>query len=73
MDKKVSSGGVTFSGILTVLFIALKLTGYITWSWGWVLAPIWLPTLVMLGLITFYFIIGALIILITDLLGRLSK
>jgi hypothetical protein len=30
---------VGFSGLLTVLFIALKLTGYINWSWLWVLSP----------------------------------
>lgn len=28
-------------GLLGVLFIALKLTGYIAWSWLWVLAPFW--------------------------------
>lgn len=28
---------------LTILFIALKLLGYITWSWWWVLFPIWGP------------------------------
>ncbi len=37
-----SSGGITFTGLLTVLFIALKLTGVITWSWWWVLAPLWI-------------------------------
>ena len=30
-----------FLGALTVLFVALKLTGYIDWSWWWVLAPLW--------------------------------
>jgi hypothetical protein len=34
-------GGGTFLSMLTVLFIGLKLTGYITWSWWWVLAPLW--------------------------------
>jgi len=29
--------------LLAVLFVGLKLTGHITWSWGWVLAPIWAP------------------------------
>jgi hypothetical protein len=29
-----------FSTLLTILFIALKLTGNITWSWWWVLSPI---------------------------------
>lgn len=28
-------------GILGILFIALKLTGYIAWSWWWVLLPFW--------------------------------
>jgi hypothetical protein len=37
--KVVSSGGMGFLGWLTILFIALKLTGFITWSWFWVLAP----------------------------------
>lgn len=36
-------GGVGFLGLLTILFIALKLTGVITWSWVWVLAPLWIP------------------------------
>ena len=34
-----SSGGVGFCGLLTILFIGLKLTGYIAWSWWWVLSP----------------------------------
>lgn len=38
-----SSSGIGFFGLLTVAFIVLKLTGYIDWSWWWVLAPIWLP------------------------------
>lgn len=34
------SGGISFIGLLTILFIGLKLTGHITWSWFWVLSPI---------------------------------
>lgn len=34
-----SSGGIGFLGALTILFIALKLTGVIAWSWFWVLSP----------------------------------
>jgi hypothetical protein len=41
-----SSGGVGFSGLLTVVFIALKLTGNITWPWVWVLSPLWISFLV---------------------------
>lgn len=42
MENK-SSSGVGLSTLLLVLFVGLKLTGYITWSWWWVLAPLWIP------------------------------
>ena len=42
-----NSGGIGFVGLLTIVFITLKLTGYITWSWGWVLSPIWIMTIVL--------------------------
>ncbi len=40
-----SSGGIGFIGLLTVLFVALKLTGFIGWSWWWVLSPLWITSL----------------------------
>lgn len=36
-----SSSGVGLGGLLLVLFVGLKLTGHITWSWWWVLSPLW--------------------------------
>lgn len=44
-------GGVSFYGLLTLLFVALKLTHVIDWSWWWVLAPYWIP--VGFGLVFF--------------------
>lgn len=38
-----SSGGIGFLGLLAIVFITLKLTGVIGWSWWWVLAPMWAP------------------------------
>ena len=37
-----SSGGIGFAGLLTIVFITLKLLGKITWSWWWVLSPLWI-------------------------------
>lgn len=45
-----SSGGIGFAGLLTVLFVGLKLTDYIDWSWWWVLSPLWLPFIIILGI-----------------------
>lgn len=42
-NSSSSNGGIGFAGLLTVLFIGLKLTGYIAWSWWWVLSPLWIP------------------------------
>lgn len=42
------SAGIGFVGLLTIVFIVLKLTGYIAWSWLWVLAPIWISVLLWL-------------------------
>lgn len=43
------SGGIGFLGLLGILFIGLKLTGYVSWPWLWVLAPLWGP--LALGLV----------------------
>lgn len=43
-----SSGGIGFLGLLTIVFITLKLTGYITWSWLWVVSPLWIGLLISL-------------------------
>ncbi len=45
-----SSGGIGFTGMLTILFIGLKLTNQITWSWVWVLSPIWISGLIVFAL-----------------------
>lgn len=42
-DHNSSSKGVGFCSILAIVFIVLKLTHYIDWSWIWVLSPIWIP------------------------------
>lgn len=66
MSKQVtaSTPSIGFGGALTILFIALKLTHVIDWSWVWVLSPIWitigLVVLVILAVILFA-VIGALV------------
>ena len=47
-DNSSSSGGIGFFGLLTVVFIVLKLTHFIDWSWWWVLSPIWIIGIVVL-------------------------
>ena len=42
-NYKITFGCNGFCGLLTILFIGLKLTHYIDWSWWWVLSPLWIP------------------------------
>ena len=41
-NKTTVNGGIGFTGLLTIVFIVLKLTNIIKWSWFWVLSPIWI-------------------------------
>jgi hypothetical protein len=43
MASKSSSSGISLTGVLFVLFLVLKLTGNIDWSWWWVTSPLWIP------------------------------
>lgn len=53
-NQKVTVVGAPFFSLLTLLFIGLKLTNYIDWSWWWVLAPLWMPLIiVVIGLAIF--------------------
>lgn len=40
-----------------LLFLYLKLTHYITWSWLWVLSPLWLPYGIILTLVAFFIVL----------------
>jgi len=62
-SSSTSSGGLSFTGALTILFIGLKLTNVITWSWWWVLSPIWIS----LSIVLFILLIFATIFLIAEL------
>lgn len=46
-----SSSGIGFVGLLTVAFIVLKLTGYIDWSWWWVLSPMWISAILGVAIV----------------------
>lgn len=49
--SETRSGGIGFCGMLAILFIGLKLTNYIDWSWWWVLSPLWIPLAIILGIL----------------------
>ena len=64
------SGGVSFAGLLFLLFLGLKLTNQIDWSWWWVTAPLWAPLALVLGFALIVIIIAFLIAGVALLLGK---
>lgn len=58
MSDNKSSGGIGIGMILFLIFMTLKLTGDIDWSWWWVTSPLWIPILLVafiIGLAAFLY------------------
>jgi hypothetical protein len=51
MASKKSNNGVGLTGILFIVFLVLKLTNNIDWSWWWVTSPLWIPIAFVLSII----------------------
>lgn len=56
-DSSSSGGGLGLGSILFIVFLVLKLTGHIDWSWWWVTAPLWIGfglfVVVMVAIVAF--------------------
>ena len=59
------SSGLGLPGATFIVFLVMKLTGYIDWSWWWVTAPLWGA----LALVAAIFIIVMIIIVLTSAAG----
>ena len=69
---ETSSGGIGVCGLLLVAFVFCKLaqvTAISSWSWLWVLSPIWIPTLFVISIILIILIIVGLGKLVQSILG----
>ena len=49
-SSNARSASITFFGLLAIVFITLKLTNQIDWSWLWVLAPLWGPVALIIAI-----------------------
>jgi hypothetical protein len=59
-NKNTTNGGLGFLSILTLMLIYLKLAeiGTVaTWSWYWVLSPIWIPVVLAVSVVTTIYIV----------------
>jgi hypothetical protein len=72
-NSSAKTGGISFTGALALVFIVMKLMGWgavATWSWWWVLSPLWLPIVIVLGFMAIVFLFVALAAGISVIFGR---
>ena len=58
MNNKQASGGIGFTGLLTIVFIILKLCNIIAWSWWWVLSPLWISAILWVIVVVIILLVG---------------
>ena len=67
-------GGIGLGGILFIVFLVLKLgvgnTTVMTWNWWWVCSPLWIPIVLIIGILLLIFVIFIIITIIASLLGE---
>jgi hypothetical protein len=63
-NNVVVSYGVGFTEILFLVFLVLKLTGVIDWSWWWITAPLWGG----FGILLAIFLVGCFFIVLATLI-----
>ena len=56
--NKTTVKTISFSSLLTIAFIVLKLCGVIAWGWVWVLSPMWIAFLLKLVVVLIAFVIA---------------
>jgi len=62
----LSCGGGSFTSLLTIVFIVLKLTHVINWSWVMVFSPMWIGILLMIAVVGFAFIVALILKVLVD-------
>ena len=49
-----AGGGMGLGTILFLIFLVLKLTNYIDWSWWWVTSPLWVSALLVILILSIF-------------------
>jgi len=60
-ENSNSSGGIGFTGLLTLLFIGLKLGHVIDWTWWWVLSPLWITLALKVAVLVVVLVVGIVV------------
>ncbi len=78
MKEQTASTSISLYTIVFIIFLILKLTGNIDWSWWWVTSPIWIPILIFTSVLVIVFLLGLLYVATTgknieELIKKIQK
>ena len=68
--RVIPSGGIGLGGAVFLVFLILRLTGHIDWSWWWVTAPLWAPLVVFAAILAFALMLAGIGALLAPHRGR---
>lgn len=60
-DENKAKGGIGTVALLTIVFVVLKLCGVISWSWWWVLSPLWISAIMTIVIVAIVLIVAKVI------------
>ena len=72
-DTSTRTAGISTLGLLGVLFVGLKLTGYISWPWLWVTAPFWAPAAAVIAILAVLLVLIGILKLLELILGAIER
>ena len=65
--------GGGFTGLLTIVFITLKLLGKIDWSWLWVLSPLWIPIAIVIVFLLIALVVVLIVLIIMGIIKLFTR
>ena len=61
-EQKITAVNSSILTTMFVVFLVLKLTGNIDWSWWWVTSPLWLPIALTFFIVSIIFVVSIIIL-----------
>jgi hypothetical protein len=65
-----TKSGLSLGTILFLIFLVLKITHNIDWSWWWVTSPLWIGVVIWLGLVVIVGFFGVLIAFLNAIFNK---
>lgn len=66
-NSKATSGGVSLATVLVAIFVVLKLTHVIDWSWWWIFSPWWIGIAIFVAILAVIGLVAGVVLILKRL------